>query len=60
MIPVSKKNEVLKESISIYTLENGMKCYLIPKKDYDNFIALLELEIRNYYKDKNVRPEVPP
>ena len=34
MIPVSKKNEVLKESISIYTLENGMKCYLIPKKDY--------------------------
>ena len=40
---------------------NGLiKASLIPKKDYDNFIALLELEIRNYYKDKKVRPEVPP
>ena len=40
---------------------NGLiKVSLIPKKDYDNFIALLELEIRNYYKDKDVRPEVPP
>ena len=40
---------------------NGLiKVSLIPKKDYDNFIALLELEIRNYYKDKKVRPEVPP
>ena len=37
-----------------------IKASLIPKKDYDNFIALLELEIRNYYKDKKVRPEVPP
>ena len=40
---------------------NGLiKASLIHKKDYDNFIALLELEIRNYYKDKKVRPEVPP
>lgn len=40
---------------------NGLiKVSLIPKKDYDNFIALLELEIRNYYNDKKVRLEVPP
>lgn len=27
----------------------------IPKKEFDLFIATLELEIRDYYKDKDVQ-----
>lgn len=29
-----KKNGILKENILISTLDNGIKCYIIPKKDY--------------------------
>ena len=36
---------------------NGLiKVSLIPKKEYDNFIALLELEIREFYKQNRVPP----
>ena len=36
---------------------NGLiKVSLIPKKEYDNFIALLELEIREFYKQNEVPP----
>ena len=39
-----------------YKINGFPKTSSIPKKEYDQFIALLELEIREFYKQNSVPP----